>query len=124
MGLSTITPISVECLGWAPSEITGSNPGPTLGGPGMNLLQVFEGTGFMVEFRGCVVALGCPRKLGSMLTKWVSSPTCKWDILGLQLTTHLLSIDPNFLGHPSRTCCFFWWFFGLKKLFFLGDMYQ
>ena len=37
----------------------------------MNHLQVFEGTGFMVEFHGFVVALGCPRKLGSMLTKWV-----------------------------------------------------
>ena len=30
--------------------------------------------------------LGCPRKLGSMLSKWVSSPTYKWDILGLQPT--------------------------------------
>ena len=25
-------------------------------------------------------ALGCPRKLGSMVSKWVISPTYKWDI--------------------------------------------
>ena len=29
------------------------------------------------------VILGCPRKLGSMVSKWVISPTYKWDILGL-----------------------------------------
>ena len=27
--------------------------------------------------------LGCPRKLGSMVSKWIISPTYKWDILGL-----------------------------------------
>ena len=27
--------------------------------------------------------LGCPRKLGSMVSKWVISPTYKWGILGL-----------------------------------------
>ena len=27
--------------------------------------------------------LGFPRKLGSMVSKWVISPTYKWDILGL-----------------------------------------
>ena len=34
-------------------------------------------------------------KLGSMVSKWVISPTYKWDILGL---THplILTIDPNF----------------------------
>ena len=26
---------------------------------------------------------GCPRKLGSMVSKWVISPTYKWGILGL-----------------------------------------
>ena len=35
--------------------------------------------------------LGCPRKLGSMVRIRVSSPTYKWDILGLQPT------DPNHL---------------------------
>ena len=30
--------------------------------------------------------LGCPRKLGSMVCKWVISPTKKWDILGLVTT--------------------------------------
>ena len=36
--------------------------------------------------------LGCPRKLGSMVSKWVITPI---------YPTHSLTIDPNFLGHPS-----------------------
>ena len=41
-----------------------------------------------------------------MLSKWVISPTYKWDILGH--ITHLLSIDPNFqrdiqVGHIEST---------------------
>ncbi len=48
--------------------------------------------------------LGCARKLGSMVSKWVISPTYKWDILGwhnpLILTNHWSDHfrDP---GHPS-----------------------
>ena len=37
--------------------------------------------------------LGCPRKLVN---------GCKWLVSWLQ-PTHLLTIDPNFLGHPSNT---------------------
>ena len=39
-------------------------------------------------------------KLGSMVSKWVITYTYQWDIGGYNLT-HLLTIDPNFLGHPS-----------------------
>ena len=38
-----------------------------------------------------------PRKLGSMVGKWVISPTYKWDILGLYPT------DPNHLLTSSGT---------------------
>ena len=37
-----------------------------------------------------VSLLGCTRKLGSMVSKWVISPTYKWGILGY-ITNHLLS---------------------------------
>ena len=44
--------------------------------------------------------LRCPRwKLGSMVSKWVISPTYKMVYIGV--ITHLLAFDPNFLRHPS-----------------------
>ena len=57
-----------------------------------------EASGFHRHF------LGCPRKLGSMLSKWVSSPTYKWDILR-SYNPLILTIDPNFLGHPTIFRC-------------------
>ena len=44
--------------------------------------------------------LGCPRKLGSMASKWVISPTYWCGILGWN-NSLILTIDPNFLAHPS-----------------------
>ena len=38
-------------------------------------------------------------KLGSMVSKWVISPTYKMVYIGV--ITHLLAFDPNFLRHPS-----------------------
>ena len=35
-----------------------------------------------------------------MVSNWVITYTDKWGILGD--ITHLLTIDPNFLGHPSK----------------------
>ena len=37
---------------------------------------------------GGVPLLGCPRKLGSMLSKWVISPTYKWLFLVGAVITH------------------------------------
>ena len=44
-----------------------------------------------------------PRKLGSMVNKWVISPTYifQWDILGWN-NPLILTFDPNLLGHPSK----------------------
>ena len=47
----------------------------------------------MVETQATTL-LGCPRKLGSMVRKWVISPTYKWGNLGV--ITQLLTFDPNF----------------------------
>ena len=44
--------------------------------------------------------LGCPRKLGSMVCKWVISPTYKWGI-PRGYNPLILTIDPKFLVHPS-----------------------
>ena len=40
--------------------------------------------------------LGCPRKLGSMVGKWVISPTYKWGI-PWGYNPLILTIDPNLL---------------------------
>ena len=42
-----------------------------------------------------VAVLGCPRKLGSMVSKWVISPTYKWGILGVVFHPLIPTIDPN-----------------------------
>ena len=39
--------------------------------------------------------LGCPRKLGSMVSKWVISPTYKWGI-PWGYNPLILTNDPNF----------------------------
>ena len=43
--------------------------------------------------------LGCPRNLGSMVIKW-GRTYLQMGYIGV--ITHLLTIDPNFLAHPSR----------------------
>ena len=40
-----------------------------------------------------------------MVCKWVITPIYP---IYRQVTTHLLTIDPNFLGHPSTGTLFFW----------------
>ena len=44
--------------------------------------------------------LGCSRNLGSMARINGLYPTYKWGMNWGEIT-HLLTIDPNFLGHPS-----------------------
>ena len=44
----------------------------------------------------CLGELGCLRKLGSMVSKWVISPTYQWVFLGVY-NPLILTIDPNFL---------------------------
>ena len=46
--------------------------------------------------------LGCPRKLGSMVSNWVISPTYKWGI-PWGYNPLILTFEPNFQGHPSTS---------------------
>ena len=69
--------------GWEVDPI--SNKVPT------KKIQNLNGQGIL----GVIPLLGFPRKLLSMVSKWVISPTNTWDIWGLK-PTYILTLDPNF----------------------------